>query len=51
MTTDYADKVRGIVDMFDYELCAECLNDLDLHVIAPDVLGNPHAYCLKGNES
>lgn len=47
--SDYAEKVRGIVDMFDYELCYECLRDLDQHVIAPDVLGNPHAYCQSVN--
>lgn len=45
--SDYADKLRGIVDGFDYELCEECHQDLDKHVIAPDVLGNPHAYCQR----
>lgn len=45
---DYASKVLGLVDGFEYELCAECLRDLDAHVIAPDVLGNPHAYCING---
>lgn len=41
----FASHMSGIVDMFAYELCAECGQGLDQHVIAPDVLGLPHAYC------
>lgn len=47
---DYADKLRGIVDGFEYELCEECLGDLDRHLIGPDPLGNPHAWCLSPKE-
>jgi hypothetical protein len=45
MSSDYADKLRGIIDAFDYELCEECGTDLHRHRLAPDILGNPHAYC------
>lgn len=46
----YADEVRAIVDGFDYELCAECGNDLDGHAIEPDVLGHAGARCLDDHE-
>lgn len=42
----YASEVRAIVDFFDYELCTECLRDLDAHAIEPDVLGHAGARCL-----
>jgi hypothetical protein len=42
----YASQVRTLVDGFEFELCAECGNDLDRHIISPDILGNAEAWCM-----
>lgn len=44
----YAQDVRGILLIFEYELCEECGQDLDRHAISPDPLGRAHAFCLNG---
>ena len=41
----YRSNLPGVIEVFAYELCAECGADLDRHIIAPDILGLPHAYC------
>jgi hypothetical protein len=46
MNPTYIDEVEMTVDSFRYELCSNCLGDLDRHVIAPDPLGHVHLYCL-----
>lgn len=45
----YRAQAQGIVDMFSYELCDECGQDIDRHVIAPGPFGLPHAWCLDGD--
>lgn len=44
---DYESEVATIVDSFEYELCYECGQDLDQHVISPDMFGHPHVWCLN----
>lgn len=41
----YAEEVEIIRHGFTFELCGECGQDLDRHVIAPDPLGHAHAWC------
>lgn len=41
----YQDEVADIIDGFEYELCEECEQDIDAHVIAPDPFGHAHAWC------
>jgi hypothetical protein len=43
----YADMVKGIVRVFDYQYCDECGRDLDRHIIVPGPFGNPFAMCLE----
>lgn len=45
MVTTYEDALETLVMGFEYELCPECLRDLDEHVISPDMFGLPHAWC------
>jgi hypothetical protein len=42
---DYAAKLADLVEGFEFELCHACGGDLGDHVISPDALGNPHAWC------
>lgn len=46
---EYPDLYRAdlisLVESFEYELCAECSSDVEQHIFAPDIIGNPHAYC------
>lgn len=42
----YEDSVAGVELMFEYELCAECLQDIDQHIISPDMFGLAHAWCV-----
>lgn len=44
-TDDYTEKLIYLIEGFRFEACPECGNDLDSHTLAPDPLGNPHAYC------
>jgi len=46
MNDTYADQVIGLADGFEFEFCTECGGDLDVHIIAPDALGNAHAWCM-----
>lgn len=41
----YLEDLLALVESFRYELCSECLRDVERHVFAPDPLGNPHIYC------
>lgn len=41
----YAEQVTVIEQSFEYEYCEECGYDIEDHTIAPDPLGNAHAYC------
>lgn len=42
----YAEHVADLIDMLDnYEACHECGGDSRAHDIAPDMFGNPHAWC------
>jgi hypothetical protein len=34
-------------DLFEYEYCAECGDDIEDHIVVLDVLGLFHAHCLK----
>lgn len=43
---DYTEKLLGLIDGFQYETCYECQHELDKHVLGPDPLGNPFAFCL-----
>jgi hypothetical protein len=43
----FARSAAGIIDGFQYELCAECMEDLDMHEIGPGPFGEAHAWCLK----
>lgn len=42
----YADAVAIILHGFEFELCHECGQDIDRHVIAPGPFGLPLAGCL-----
>lgn len=42
----YIEEVQQLADSFEYELCSNCLGDLDRHLIGPDPLGHAHAYCM-----
>ena len=44
-TTRWEQQVECIRIGFEYELCDECGQDLNAHLIGPDPLGNAHAYC------
>jgi hypothetical protein len=43
----FAQSAATIVNSFEYELCSECLGDLDAHEIGPGPFGEAHAWCLK----
>ena len=45
MSERYWQQVDDIAEQFTYEMCEECGQDLDAHVISPDMLGNAHAWC------
>lgn len=47
MTGAYIDEIQSIAEVFRYVLCDECMQDLDAHILAPDVLGHAHAYCIR----
>jgi hypothetical protein len=50
----FARSAAGIIDGFQYELCGECMRDLDGHEIGPGPFGEAHARCLTcacGHES
>lgn len=49
-TLTYDQEVTVVEMGFEFELCAECLRDLDEHVIAPDMFGHPHAWCIVEEE-
>jgi hypothetical protein len=41
------DEIAAAWDSFNYELCGECGQDADRHVMGSDpILGKPHLYCL-----
>lgn len=42
----YREQVEMILSGFEFELCYECGEDLNRHVISPDPLGNAHAWCM-----
>ena len=44
---DYVEKLLGVIGLFEYEYCCECGRDINEHMIGPDILGNPHAFCLQ----
>lgn len=44
---NYIDELTSLIDVFNYELCDDCGKDIDKHVIGPDALGHPHAWCLE----
>lgn len=46
-TTSYLGELLGILMSFEYELCSNCLGDIETHIIAPDPLGHPHLYCTQ----
>lgn len=50
MAERYRQQVIDIVESFTYELCDACGEDIDMHVILPDPLGNAHAWCMVGEE-
>lgn len=43
----YADAVAIILHGFEFELCHECGQDIDRHVITPGPFGLPLASCLE----
>src|SRR5271156_5492567 len=43
----FARSAVTLIDGFQYELCGECMEDLDMHEISPGPLGEAHARCLK----
>lgn len=43
----YHDAVETIVTGFRYELCWDCMGDIDVHAIIPGPLGLPFALCLS----
>jgi hypothetical protein len=45
VSVTYTEEVADLVDSFVYELCGECLRDVEDHVISPDMFGHPHAWC------
>lgn len=46
----YIEDTATLVDSFRYTLCEICHGDLHEHTIAPDVMGNPHAYCMRDED-
>lgn len=47
----YHDAVETIVLGFRYELCSECMGDLDNHAIIPGPFGLPFARCLTSTDT
>jgi hypothetical protein len=43
----FARSAASLISGFEFELCGECMLDLDMHEIAPDMFGLAHAWCLK----
>lgn len=46
----YLDELAAMIEGARFVLCEECGKDLDQHLIGPDPLGKPHAWCLGGSE-
>jgi hypothetical protein len=46
----WAEQVRSIQDIFEYETCHDCGGDFHEHTIGPDPLGNAHAWCRPTQE-
>ena len=43
MTDD--ENAKWLADLFEFELCAECGGDADVHTVSPDPFGLLHAWC------
>jgi hypothetical protein len=41
----YLEKIHGLRAVFEYEYCGECGGDIDVHAVALDPIGLPHAMC------
>lgn len=50
LATRYRQDLEMLIDSFSYEYCEVCGKDIDRHVLSPDMLGNPHAFCLDSEE-
>ncbi len=37
---------RFLERLFEFEYCSECGGDAKHHIQGPDMLGNPHAFCV-----
>ncbi len=46
----FEEQVEMIRQGFEFEYCPECGGDLGDHIIAPDALGNAHAWCQRDGE-
>ncbi len=46
----FEEQVEMIRQGFEFEYCPECGGDLGDHIIAPDALGNAHAWCQRNGE-
>lgn len=42
----YINALIALIRGFEFETCDECGEGIEVHSFAPDVLGNPHVYCL-----
>lgn len=47
MSAKYREELLVLVESFEFEMCGECGGDVNEHIFAPDILGLPHAYCVR----
>jgi hypothetical protein len=51
MDMDTQTPAEFLAELFEFECCEYCGGDVEDHVVSPDPLGLPHAWCLNGEEN